>query len=52
MVEIQQSYEKRSEYEIRLYHTEVRSTDSRDLPITTYSSPGHPRQWHLYITYC
>lgn len=34
MVEIQQSYRKRSEYaEIRLYHTEVRSTDRRDLPI-------------------
>ena len=33
MVEIQQSYGKRSKYEIRLYHTEVHSTDSRDLPI-------------------
>ena len=54
MVEIRQSYGKRSdhEYEIRLYHTEVRSTDSMDLPITTYSSTRHPRQWHLYITYC
>ena len=48
MVEIQQSYRKRSEYEIRLYHTEVHSADSRDLPITTYSSTRHPRQWHLY----
>ena len=52
MVEIQQSYGKRSEYEIHLYHTEVRSTDSRDLPITAHSSPRHPRQCHLYITYC
>ena len=31
-------------------HTEVRSTDSRDLPITTYSSLRHPRQWHLQLT--
>ena len=38
MVEIQHSYGKRSEYEIRLYHTEVlHSTDRRDLPITTYT---------------
>ena len=29
MVEILQSYEKRCEYEIRLYHTEVGNTDSR-----------------------
>ena len=34
MAEIQKSYGKRSEYEIRLYHTEVQSTDSRDLLIT------------------
>ena len=46
MVEIQQSYGKRSGYKIRLYHTEVRNTDSRDLPITTYSGTRHPRQWH------
>ena len=52
MVEIQQSYGKRSGYKIRLYHTEVRNTDSRDLPITTYSGTRHPRQWHWYITYC
>ena len=46
MVEIQQSYGKRSGYKIRLYHTEVRNTDSRDLPITTYSGTRYPRQWH------
>ena len=43
MLEIQQSYGKQSEYEIRLYHTEVRRTDSRDLPITTYSNTRHLR---------
>ena len=46
MVEIQQSFEKRCEYEIRLYHTEVGSTDSFQFSIEA-NKPGKLRYYEL-----
>ena len=47
MVEIQQSFEKRCEYEIRLYHTEVGSTDSFQFSIEGVNKPGKLRYYEL-----